>query len=146
MFKAAFIMGLHANPYGSLYYLGVVTLPELQGRAGTYQPQPSGYQAFIPAPLPPRPSVNLSGDLQRHLSRADLALGRLDGSIQTLPNPNLFVFMYVRKEAVLSSQIEGTKARCRICSRPKLSSTRQERPGMWPRWSNDQDRPRSRAV
>jgi Fic family protein len=85
-------------------------LPELQGRAGTYQPQPPGYQAFIPAPLPPRPSVNLTGDLQRHLSRADLALGRLDGSIQTLPNPNLFVFMYVRKEAVLSSQIEGTQS------------------------------------
>lgn len=44
------------------------------------------------------------------LSKADRALGRLDGSIQTLPNPELFVFMYVRKEAVLSSQIEGTQA------------------------------------
>src|SRR5271156_6082480 len=44
------------------------------------------------------------------LSKADRALGRLDGSIQTLPNPDLFVFMYVRKEAVLSSQIEGTQA------------------------------------
>ena len=44
------------------------------------------------------------------LSEADLALGRLDGSIQTLPNPDLFVFMYVRKEAVLSSQIEGTQS------------------------------------
>jgi len=48
--------------------------------------------------------------LQRLLSRADLALGRLDGSIQILPNPDLFVFMYVRKEAVLSSQIEGTQS------------------------------------
>lgn len=44
------------------------------------------------------------------MSRADLALGRLDGSIQTLPNPDLFVLMYVRKEAVLSSQIEGTQS------------------------------------
>jgi Fic family protein len=44
------------------------------------------------------------------LSQADRALGRLDGSIQTLPNPDLFVFMYVRKEAVLSSQIEGTQS------------------------------------
>jgi Fic family protein len=44
------------------------------------------------------------------LSKADLALGRLDGSIQTLPNPDLFVYMYVRKEAVLSSQIEGTQS------------------------------------
>ena len=44
------------------------------------------------------------------LSQADRALGRLDGSIQTLPNPDLFVFMYIRKEAVLSSQIEGTQS------------------------------------
>ena len=48
--------------------------------------------------------------MQAFLSDADRALGRLDGSIQTLPNPDLFVFMYVRKEAVLSSQIEGTQA------------------------------------
>jgi Fic family protein len=48
--------------------------------------------------------------MQALLSRADLALGRLDGSIQTLPNPDLFVLMYVRKEAVLSSQIEGTQS------------------------------------
>ena len=47
---------------------------------------------------------------RRLLSRGDRALGRLDGSIQTLPNPDLFVFMYVRKEAVLSSQIEGTQS------------------------------------
>ena len=64
----------------------------------------------MPAPLPPSPPVHLSGELQGILSRADLALGRLDGSIQTLPNPDLFVFMYVRKEAVLSSQIEGTQS------------------------------------
>ena len=44
------------------------------------------------------------------LSKADLAVGRLDGSTETLPNPDLFVFMYVRREAVLSSQIEGTQA------------------------------------
>jgi hypothetical protein len=44
------------------------------------------------------------------LSRADQALGRLDGAAQTLPNPNLFVAMYVRQEAVLSSQIEGTQS------------------------------------
>ncbi len=48
--------------------------------------------------------------MQVLLSRADRALGRLDGSIQTLPHPDLFVFMYVRKEAVLSSQIEGTQS------------------------------------
>jgi Fic family protein len=79
-------------------------------RAGTYRRQPTGYQAFIPAPLPPTPPVRIHGRLQTLLSQADLALGRLDGSIQTLPNPDLFVFMYVRKEAVLSSQIEGTQS------------------------------------
>lgn len=78
-------------------------------RAGVYQLQPAGYRAFIPAPLPPQPPVRLAG-LQARLSQADRALGRLDGSVQTLPNPDLFVFMYVRKEAVLSSQIEGTQS------------------------------------
>lgn len=79
-------------------------------RAGRYRQQPTGYRAFIPAPLPPDPPVRLEGELQTLLSRADRALGRLDGSVQTLPNPDLFVFMYVRKEAVLSSQIEGTQS------------------------------------
>jgi Fic family protein len=64
----------------------------------------------MPAPLPPKPSVNITGELQKVLSKADRSLGRLDGSIQTLPNPDLFVYMYVRKEAVLSSQIEGTQS------------------------------------
>ncbi len=77
-------------------------------RAGHYQRQPAGYRAFIPAPLPPM--LSLDGELHGLLSEADRALGRLDGSVQTLPNPDLFVFMYVRKEAVLSSQIEGTQS------------------------------------
>lgn len=72
--------------------------------------QPAGYRAFIPAPLPPRPALSLGGELQGLLSTADRALGRLDGSVLTLPNADLFVFMYVRKEAVLSSQIEGTQS------------------------------------
>lgn len=79
-------------------------------RAGRYLRQPSGYRAFIPKPLPPEPPIALSGTLQALLSDADYALGRLDGAILTLPNPDLFVFMYVRKEAVLSSQIEGTQS------------------------------------
>lgn len=80
------------------------------GRAGSYERQPAGYRAFIPATLPPSPPLRLGGELQTRLSRADRALGRLDGSVLTLPNPDLFVFMYVRKEAVLSSQIEGTQS------------------------------------
>lgn len=79
-------------------------------RAGQYVTQPTGYRAFIPAPLPPDPPLNLSGELHTLLSAADRALGRLDGSVLTLPNPDLFVLMYVRKEAVLSSQIEGTQS------------------------------------
>src|SRR3954452_98433 len=79
-------------------------------RSGRYVLQPTGYRAFMPAPLPPRPRVRVEGDLQRLLSDADRSLGRLDGSVQTLPDPDLFVYMYVRKEAVLSSQIEGTQS------------------------------------
>ncbi|WP_240127075.1 Fic family protein [Thermomonas alba] len=79
-------------------------------RAGRYLQQLAGYRAFIPAPLPPDPPLDLSGPLRERLSEADYALGRLDGAVLTLPNPDLFVFMYVRKEAVLSSQIEGTQS------------------------------------
>lgn len=83
---------------------------QTNSRAGIYVTQPTGYRAFIPAPLPPDPPVKVEGEIQFLLSRADRALGRLDGSIQTLPNPDLFVAMYIRKEAVLSSQIEGTQS------------------------------------
>ena len=79
-------------------------------RAGVYIQQPSGYNAFIPSPLPPNQPIQLEGELQTILSEADQALGRLDGSITIIPNPDLFVAMYVRKEAVLSSQIEGTQS------------------------------------
>lgn len=85
-------------------------MAEAPTRAGRYITQPTGYRAFMPAPLPPQPALALGGELQGLLSAADRALGRLDGSVLTLPNPDLFVFMYVRKEAVLSSQIEGTQS------------------------------------
>jgi len=79
-------------------------------RAGSYERQPSGHRAFIPALLPPDPPIEVDSEMQALLSRADRALGRLDGSISTLPEQNLFVLMYARKEAVLSSQIEGTQS------------------------------------
>lgn len=82
----------------------------MEHRAGRYVRQPNHYAAFIPAPLPPEPPLRWDDELQYLLSKADRALGRLDGSIQTLPDPDLFVMMYVRKEAVLSSQIEGTQS------------------------------------
>ncbi len=81
-----------------------------QFRAGRYVKQPNRYSAFMPEPLPPIPELAFDGAMQTMLSKADRALGRLDGSIQTLPDPDMFVFMYVRKEAVLSSQIEGTQS------------------------------------
>jgi len=84
--------------------------PPKSTRSGLYVAQPSGYRAFLPNALPPEPPIQINGELQVLLSQADRALGRLDGSIQTLPNPDLFVYMYVRKEAVLSSQIEGTQS------------------------------------
>ena len=77
-------------------------------RAGTYVRQPAGYRAFIPAPLPP--DLEFTPARSRLLAEATLALGRLDGAAHVLPNPDLFVGMYVRREAVLSSQIEGTQA------------------------------------
>ena len=76
-------------------------------RAGRTVPQGTGYLAFVPADLPPDPPLAFDAELIRLLSDADLALGRLGGVAALLPNPDLFVAMYVRKEAVLSSQIEG---------------------------------------
>lgn len=67
-------------------------------------------QAFIPAPLPPKPALAISVELQKLLDEALLALGRLDSVTTLLPDPSLFLYMYVRKEAVLSSQIEGTQS------------------------------------
>lgn len=81
-------------------------------RAGRWENQAGreGYGAFIPAPLPPNPPIVLDGELQTLLERASRALGRLDGISLLLPDPALFLYMYVRKEAVLSSQIEGTQS------------------------------------
>jgi Fic family protein len=79
-------------------------------RTGQYIEQLEGYKAFIPSPLPPVPEIIMDQEMWNLLSQADRALGRLDGATDALPNPDLFVFMYVRKEAVLSSQIEGTQA------------------------------------
>jgi len=81
-----------------------------EGRSGRYISQPNGYSAFIPRPLPPDPAAAMDDEMLTLVSAADRALGRLDGSISALPDPDLFVLMYVRKEAVLSSQIEGTQS------------------------------------
>jgi Fic family protein len=67
-------------------------------------------KAFIPNPLPPKPPLVLDGALQRALEKAHLALGRLDGISALLPDASLVLYSYVRKEAVLSSLIEGTQS------------------------------------
>jgi len=80
-------------------------------RSGNYLPQLTDqlqYKAFVPSPLPYK--LKMDSELQSLLSKADLALGRLDGVADILPNVDFFILMYVRKEATLSSQIEGTQA------------------------------------
>jgi len=67
-------------------------------------------RAFVPEPLPPSPPIDLSGTRQTLLEQALLACGRLDGISALLPDPDLFLYAYVRREAVLSSQIEGTQS------------------------------------
>lgn len=85
-------------------------MPDPSPRAGHFVQQREGYRAFIPLPLPPEPPCELDEEMTRLLSDADRALGRLDGVSSVLPSPDFFVAMYVRFEAVLSSQIEGTQS------------------------------------
>lgn len=82
-------------------------------RAGRFEKRQAGpepYFCFIPAPLPPDPPIRFDSALQDVAERANRALGRLDGVATLLPSPSLFLYMYIRKEAVLSSQIEGTQS------------------------------------
>jgi len=84
-----------------------------RGTTGRYQVTKLGgeeVRAFVPSPLPPTPTVQVEGAVQRALEPALLALGRLDAISSLLPNPALFLYNYVRKEALLSSQIEGTQS------------------------------------
>lgn len=84
-----------------------------RGITGHYTPTVAGgiaCQAFVPMPLPPLPALDLSGKLQARLNEALIALGRLDAISTLLPDAKLFLYSYVRKEAVMSSQIEGTQS------------------------------------
>jgi Fic family protein len=84
-----------------------------RGITGSYETTSVGgerVRAFIPHPLPPKLPLDLSNARQRLLERATLSLGRLDSITLLLPDPNLFLYAYVRREAVLSSQIEGTQS------------------------------------
>lgn len=90
-----------------------LTLTAESNRAGTFTAVTSGidgYAAFIPRALPPNPPLVFDGAIQQLLDRANQALGRLDGMTVLLPDPDMLLYTYVRKEAVLSSQIEGTQS------------------------------------
>jgi Fic family protein len=80
------------------------------GRFVAQQRGPDGFAAFIPAPLPPNPPLEPRSEIQLALEHASRELGRLDGMTLILPDPDLFLYTYVRREAVLSSQIEGTQS------------------------------------
>lgn len=84
-----------------------------RGVTGTYVPSIAGgvaCKAFVPAPLPPQPALLMDSKLQSRINAAMLALGRLDAISTLLPDARLFLYSYVRKEAVMSSQIEGTQS------------------------------------
>lgn len=84
-----------------------------RGETGRYESTMVGgesVRAFVPEPLPPAPPLEFDAPLQGALSNAVLSLGRLDSASTLLPDPALFLYTYVRKEAVLSSQIEGTQS------------------------------------
>lgn len=84
----------------------------MNNRAGAFVSNLTGemaYQSFRPAPLPPNPPIAFSGELVAKLVDANKKLAALDGLSARIPNMDLFVSMYVRKEALLSSQIEGTQ-------------------------------------
>lgn len=83
---------------------------ELHGTYVTISAVGEKARAFVPAPLPPRPPIDWTIELRNKFDQALLALGRLDSVSTLLPDTSLFLYMYVRKEAVLSSMIEGTQS------------------------------------
>jgi Fic family protein len=95
-------------------------------RAGRYVRQPAGYEAFHPAPFPPR-DLDMTAALVGSLSEADRALARLDGAASVIPDVDLFITMYVRDEATRSSQIEGTQATLADVVEAEVASIDEER-------------------
>ncbi len=97
-----------------------------RGPTGTFQTSSTtgeAVRAFVPFDLPPKPPLDLDEGLQQLLHRAYLELGRLDGLSSQLPDPRLFLYTYVRKEAVLSSQIEGTQSSLSDLLRHEVNDT-----------------------
>lgn len=82
----------------------------MQGREVTTSTVSETVKAFVPNPLPPNPPLTLSGPLQKKLDEASHVLGKLDAATELLPDIGLFLYMFIRKDAVLSSMIEGTQS------------------------------------
>ena len=96
----------------------------METRAGSYRENFSGdsaYKSFLPKPLPPYPDLNFDLEMMDLLSKANRSIGTLEGASRHIPNIDLFIAMYVRKEALLSSQIEGTQATMDDILDPALS-------------------------
>lgn len=97
----------------------------MNNRAGIYRSNLSGelsYKSFIPNPLPPTPELEMDSELLELLIETSRKLAELDGVAKRIPNMNLFISMYVRKEALMSSQIEGTQATLEDVLDPLLDS------------------------
>ncbi|CAG0999058.1 hypothetical protein PLCT2_02952 [Planctomycetaceae bacterium] len=97
-------------------------------RSGVYIKQPEDYRAYIPAPLPPNPGLAIDDECWELLSEADSALAELNATTALLPNPELFISMFVKKEALLSSQIEGTQASLNDILRQEAQALHSGRP------------------
>ena len=96
------------------------------GRSGEFVKNLSGeaaYQSFKPSPLPPNPELNINSDLIKKLVEANRDLVRLDTAAKLIPNVELFISMYVRKEALISSQIEGTQCTLDDILDPEIDKT-----------------------
>ena len=98
-----------------------------KNRAGYYKTnltREAAYQSFVPSPLPPEPAIELDRDMTALLIKANAQIAALNEIAKHIPNMNLFVSMYVRKEALMSSQIEGTQATLEDVFDPMLETNR----------------------
>ena len=103
----------HIFHYGRYEEMRLTEKKKVNSRAGHYVQNLSGeaeYQSFLPSPLPPVPPISYDNELASLLSSAHRRLGLLEGLSSQIPDVGLFMAMYVRKEALMSSQIEGTQA------------------------------------
>lgn len=101
----------------------------MSNRAGTYKTNLSGklqYRSFVPAPLPPEPPIELNDDAVFLMAKANRSIGILEGLSGQIPDIKRFVSLYVRKEALLSSQIEGTQATLDDILDPILEDNHQD--------------------